>query len=64
MPAADAPTTPTLVMGDDGTMYTAPAPPPPETIYTGTVKSFGESNTGTYGFIQRGAPARTHTNAP
>ncbi len=49
--AADAPTTPTLVMGDDGTMYTAPAPPPPETIYTGTVSSFGANNT-TYGYIR------------
>ncbi len=51
--AADAPTTPTLVMGDDGTMYTLPQPevPPPETIYTGTVSSFGANNT-TYGYIR------------
>ena len=48
-----APTTPTLVMGDDGTMYTLPQPevPPPETIYAGTVSSFGANNT-TYGFIR------------
>ena len=50
--AADAPATPTLVMGDDGTMYTLPQPevPPPETIYAGTVSSFGANNT-TYGFM-------------
>ena len=51
--AVDAPATPTLVMGDDGTMYTLPQPevPPPETIYAGTVSSFGANNT-TYGFIR------------